>query len=188
MTLFLLALGLSMDSLAAALSQGAAARPRPTATGALRVGIAFGAAQGLMPLVGWALGLTFASVLHDVDHWIAFVLLSAIGVHMIYDARGATDSTAGVHAPLASGLALYAAAVATSIDAGVAGVTLTLMDLPVLVSCAVIGIVTLVCAATGVLIGSMAGALAGRRAQVLGGFVLIGIGTRILIEHVFFGG
>jgi putative Mn2+ efflux pump MntP len=141
-----------------------------------------------MPLAGWALGLTFASVVKDVDHWIAFVLLALIGGHMIHEARAGAPGPAAAGVPLARGWPLFGAAVATSIDAAVAGMTLTLFEQPVLVACAVIGFVTLVFATAGVLVGSMAGARAGSRPQILGGLVLIALGTKILVEHVFFDG
>lgn len=187
MTLFLLALGLSMDAFAAAISRGASARPRPDASAALRVGLAFGLAQGLMPLVGWTLGLAFASFIRDVDHWIAFVLLVLIGVHMLREGLSRHGEPADASLSPQGGWALLGAAVATSVDAAAAGVTFVLLEQPVLLACAVIGLVTLVLSAIGVLIGRMAGALAGRRAQALGGLVLVGIGLKILIEHLFFG-
>ncbi|MGH6609493.1 MAG: manganese efflux pump, partial [Burkholderiaceae bacterium] len=84
--------------------------------------------------------------------------------------------------------ALFAVAIATSIDAAVAGVTLPLLDQPVLFACAVIGVTTLVLSTAGVLIGARAGVLIGWRAEVLGGLMLIGLGVKILIEHLFFGG
>ena len=188
MTLFLLALGLSMDAFAAAIGQGAAARPQPGPAGALLVGLAFGAAQAIMPLLGWALGTAFESVIASVDHWIAFAMLVAIGAHMIHSARAAGHRPAApVSAALAAGWPLLTASVATSVDAGAAGVTLALLDQPMAAACATIGLVTLVMSTAGVLIGKAAGALAGQRAEALGGVVLIGIGTKILIEHLFFG-
>lgn len=190
MTIFLLALALSMDAFAAALSQGAAAHPRPGLAGALRVGLAFGLAQGLMPLLGWSLGLAFAPVIRDVDHWVAFGLLVLIGGHMVQVGLSTRDGSAAERPslPLARGWPLLAAAVATSVDAAAAGVTLSFLDQPVGQACAVIGLVTLALSTAGVLIGRMAGALAGRRAEIAGGLVLIGIGTKILVEHLFFGG
>lgn len=208
MTLFLLALGLSMDAFAAAIGQGAAARPQPGPAGALLVGLAFGAAQALMPLLGWALGAAFESAIASVDHWIAFALLVLIGAHMVHAAwtgadcpspdrpepdrpaaRRAAAHRAALRLPMAllAGWPLLTASLATSVDAAAAGVTLALLDQPMAAACATIGLVTLVMSTTGVLIGKMAGALAGRRAEALGGVVLIGIGTKILVEHLFFG-
>ena len=176
-----------MDAFAAALSHGAGAPSSVRPIAALRVGLAFGVAQAIMPLLGWALGVAFASVIQDVDHWIAFVLLVLIGVHMVREAAGSEDQSPSSGGAPARGWTLLGAAVATSIDAAAAGVTLALLEQPILLACSVIGIVTLVLSTAGVLIGRIAGLLAGRRAQMLGGLVLIGIGLRILIGHVFFG-
>jgi manganese efflux pump family protein len=183
-TLLLLAVALSMDAFAAALSHGAAARSRPGASEALRVGLAFGSAQALMPLLGWALGIAFISIIRDVDHWVAFVLLGLIGGRMVREGLRADNAAS---APRSGKWALLTAAIATSIDAAAAGVTLPVLDQPILLACAVIGAVTLILSTTGVFIGKIAGALIGRRAEVLGGLVLIGIGAKILVEHVYFG-
>lgn len=182
-----LALALSMDAFAAALTQGAAARPRATAGGALRIGVAFGAAQGLMPLLGWGLGLAFAGAVRGIDHWLAFALLGYLGARMIR-AGACTDEPGAERPPSLGGWALLAAAVATSVDAAAAGVTIPLLGQPVLVVCAAIGAVTLGLSAAGVLLGSAAGTIAGKRAEVFGGLVLIGLGTKILVEHQFLGG
>lgn len=187
-TLLLLAVALSMDAFAAALSQGAAARASVTLAGALRIGIAFGVAQAIMPLVGWALGTAFAPVIEQIDHWIAFVLLAGIGLRMVHQGLQAATRPADAPVPLAAGGALLFTAFATSVDAAAAGVTIALLDQPVLLACGVIGTVTLVLSTAGVLVGTMAGALVGSRAEVAGGLVLIAIGTKTLIEHVFYGG
>jgi len=116
LALALLALALSMDAFAAALSQGAAGAGRGAA---LRIGAAFGFAQGAMPLLGWGLGLAFAQVLRAVDHWVALILLSAIGLKMLREAFGGDDGNAPKQL---AGWALFTCAIATSIDA-VSGVT-----------------------------------------------------------------
>ncbi|MBC7780839.1 MAG: manganese efflux pump [Proteobacteria bacterium] len=122
--LILLALALSMDAFAAALGQGTIAHPHSSAREALRIGAAFGLAQASMPLVGWWLGIAFASIIRDVDHWIAFVLLVGIGTRMVYLALSAHDAAPKM--PL-SGRGLLSLALATSVDAGAAGVTLPLL-------------------------------------------------------------
>ena len=183
-TLILLALALSMDAFAASLSQGAAARASATLAGALRIGAAFGSAQAIMPLLGWALGLAFASVIRNMDHWIAFVLLAAIGGRMMHGglATGVDDNNS---MPLITGWALAGIAVATSIDAAAAGVTIAFLQQPVLVTCAVIGTVTFLLSSAGVLLGGTLGTVVGKRAELLGGIVLIGLGCKILVEHQF---
>lgn len=187
LTLVLLALALSADAFAAALCRGAGHRDRSGWADALTVGAAFGAAQGLMPLIGWGLGVAFASVIASVDHWIAFGLLAFLGVRMIReglkrDEPGCED----VSGP--TGAALLVAALATSIDAAAAGVSLPLLSVPVAVSCATIGAVTFVLSTAGVRLGGMLGARIGKRAEVLGGLALVALGTKILIEHQWFGG
>ncbi len=187
-TLLLLASALAMDSFAAGLSQGAAARPRPGMREALYVGVAFGAAQTLMPLLGWMLSLAFAETIRAVDHWIAFALLAFIGGRMVHAGLSAGTELSAKDAPPARGWTLLALAIATSIDAAAAGVTLPLLEQPALFACAVIGAVTLVLSAAAVLAGAITGTMAGRRAEIAGGIVLFGIGSKILIEHLFFGG
>lgn len=186
MTLIFLAFALSADAFAAALCQGASSRTRPAAGIVLRVGLAFGGAQALMPVLGWALGSAFETVIRELDHWIAFVLLAFIGGRMIRESFTLEcDADAG---NTLSGRALVLTALATSVDAAAAGVTLAFMDESIWLASATIGVVTLVMAALGVVLGRRAGAVIGRRAEFLGGLVLIGIGTKILVEHLFFGG
>jgi len=182
LTLFVLSLALAADAFAAAVCQGATATPRPGVGAALRVGAAFGAAQAVMPLVGWLLGAAAISIVREFDHWVAFVLLAGIGAKMLWEARQPSDC--GPPAPMMTGWALGAAALATSIDAAAAGVTLPLIGLPVLVSAAVIGLVTLTLSTAGVAIGAAAGARIGRGATLAGGVVLILLGTKILFEHL----
>ena len=187
MTLLLLALALSMDAFAAALAQGATSQPRAGLRVALWVGLAYGLAQGLMPLLGWGLGRVFISIIRDIDHWIAFTLLAAIGAHMV---RQGLESVP--HLPAAAqsvlGWRILPTAIATSVDAAAAGVTLPLLGLPIVISCLVIGTVTCAVSFAGVMIGAAASARAGKRAEVVGGVVLIMIGTKIRIEHLFFAG
>jgi manganese efflux pump family protein len=186
LTLVVLALALSADAFAVALCQGAGSG-RADPARALTVGAAFGAAQAGMPLLGWALSLVFAGVMKSVDHWIAFALLAAIGAKMIHEALQ-EDGGDCADKPVLIGWPLLAAAVATSIDAAAAGVTLELLASPVLVSCAVIGVTTLVLCAGAVLAGARVRAVVGRRAELAGGAILILLGAKILVEHLFFGG
>lgn len=187
LTVLILALALATDAFAAAVGQGAAAGGRSRAALALKVGAAFGVAQALMPIAGWGLGVAFDRWMRDLDHWIAFVLLVAIGVRMLREAtnreRAATPNTA-----VAGGWTLATMAIATSIDAAAAGVTLPLLALPPLVSCVVIGVVTFVLATLGVHLGARAGAMIGRPAEAAGGIVLILLGCKILVDHLYFGG
>lgn len=182
--LLALAFALAADAFAVALCQGASARAG--ARGAVRIGMAFGAAQALMPLLGWSAGVAFAAAIRDVDHWIAFTLLALLGVRTLREGLSDAPAACEPGASLA-GWALFGAAMATSIDAAAAGVTLPTLGAPVLVACAVIGAVTLLLCAGGVLLGAAGGARLGKRAEIVGGVALILIGTKILVEHIFFG-
>ena len=186
--ILLIALALAMDAFAASLGQGAVARPVPTLGSAMRIGAAFGVAQGIMPLFGWALGVAFAAAIRDFDHWIAFFLLVAIGVNMIVKGLRARDGSVHAGAPLITGWALLAASIATSVDAAVVGVSIGLFDYSVAVVCAIIAAVTFLLSSAGVMLGRSLGAVIGQRAEALGGAVLIGIGCKILIEHQFLAG
>lgn len=178
--LLLLALALAMDAFAVAIAQGA--NTRAGAGAAVRIGAAFGIAQGMMPLGGWLAGLAFAGVIQAVDHWIAFGLLGVLGVKMIRE--GMTDEEdAGRTVPLA-GRALFVAAVATSIDAAAAGLTLSEFAVPVGIACGMIGAVTALLCWVGTLAGAVVGERFGKRAEIAGGIVLIAIGAKILVEHL----
>lgn len=183
LALLALAFGLAMDAFAVSIAQGASRRPG--IGGALAIGGAFGLAQALMPLIGWGLGVAFAGMIRSVDHWIAFVLLGLLGAKMV---REGLDHGAESPAPALIGWALLGAAVATSVDAAAAGITLPMLGSPIVSACMVIGVVTGALCVAGVQIGKASGAKLGKAAEVIGGVVLIGIGVKILIEHLFFGG
>lgn len=186
-TLIFLALALSADAFAAALCRGAGDRERSGWGDALTVGAAFGGAQALMPVLGWGLGVAFASVIASVDHWIAFGLLGFLGARMVREGLK-RDEPDCEEVPAPTGMALLLTAIATSIDAAAAGVSLPLLAVPIAVACFTIGAVTFVLSAAGVRLGGVLGARFGKRAEVLGGLALIALGTKILIEHQWFGG
>lgn len=177
-----LTFGLAMDAFAVAVAQGAAGHN--SSSNAIRIGAAFGAAQGIMPLVGWALGAAFLPVISAFDHWIALFLLVFLGAKMLWEARSVNaDGPAGN----LTGSALLTAAVATSIDALAAGITLPTLGLPVLLTSIAIGVVTGILSAIGVVIGGMASKRIGAIAEITGGFILIALGIKIFVEHQFFG-
>lgn len=187
-----LAIGLSMDAMAVAAARGLAS-PEVRAGQIARIALLFGGFQALMPLLGWAVGTAFGDLVRAWDHWIAFVLLGALGLKMLWEARGtASDDEAQ---PAETGRAdaradpfavkvLVVLAIATSIDALAAGVTLPMFETPMLVSIATIGVTTAVLSAIGVLVGRRFGALLGKRLEIVGGLALVGLGTKILLEHV----
>ena len=182
--LLLLALALAMDAFAVSLARGAAGEHRLSR--ALETGLAFGLAQGLMPLAGWALGTIFMEWIEAIDHWIAFALLSFLGIRMAMEGLSGDDE-GEAEEPAARGrghfAALLVAAIATSIDAAAAGLTLDLFDLPVWQSCLVIGAVTMALCVPAYLFAARVGRKVGSLAEVAGGVVLVGLGLKILGEH-----
>lgn len=173
-----LSVALAMDAFAVALTQGARFRPRWKQGAA--IALAFGVFQGVMPLAGWLLGSFALAYVEAWDHWIAFALLAFIGVQMIR----ASDDTYEAGLPPLSGAALLAAAVATSIDAFAAGLTLPTLGIAPLAACAMIALVTAALSALALEIGRHAGDRYGRVAEIAGGILLILLGASIAIEHV----
>ena len=188
-SLLLLAIGLAADAFAVAIGQGAAARTRVWRT-ALAVGLAFGVAQAVAPLLGWSLGIAFAGLIEAWDHWIAFVLLALIGAKMIWEGNKkdppGSESDPGKE-KLAGGWALLGLAVATSIDAAAAGITLPTLGAPILLSIGLIGLVTFALSFSGVWIGRTGSRVLGSNAEIIGGLILIVIGAKVLIDHKAFG-
>jgi len=182
-TLLLLSLGLAMDAFAAAVAQGASSRPsRKTA---LRMSLAFGLAQAIMPLLGWALGIAFAAIMASAAHWVALALLTILGLRMIKEGLDRDPEEPMKELSL---WPLLVVAIATSIDAAVAGVTLPTIGAPIVLACVVIGLTTSLLTYPGVYLGALVGARIGKWAEVLGGLILIGLGIKIFVAQQYFGG
>ncbi|KLK88309.1 membrane protein [Methanoculleus sediminis] len=182
-TTLLIAVGLAMDAFAVSISGGAGLREERLRW-AVIAGALFGGFQAGMPVLGWLGGMGLASFTGTYGPWIAFLLLALIGGKMIAEAlRGD-----GGNAPFAAGSAatLLLLAVATSIDALAVGVSFAVLDTPIVLPALTIGIVTFAFSAAGVLLGSAFGRIIGRKAGIVGGIILAGIGLRILLEHLFF--
>ncbi|MBP3434857.1 MAG: manganese efflux pump [Clostridia bacterium] len=192
LTLFLTAVGLSMDAFAVSIGNGILlGRATPTQT--CRVAGAFGIFQGLMPMIGYWIAGLFAAEIVAIDHWVAFGLLAFIGGKMLWEAFHGEDEAADGD-PTRWGTLLMMA-VATSIDAMAVGVTMALgrtgLLVPwygYLVCCGVIATVTFAFCLLGVQLGCRTGNRYGKRAEIAGGIVLIGIGLKILYEHLLLGG
>ena len=182
--LLVLALGLSMDAFAVSICKGLSV-PKLQAKHCLICGVYFGGFQALMPLIGWALGIRFQSLITNIDHWIAFVLLAVIGANMIKESFSKEEECPDASFGFKTMLTL---AVATSIDALAVGVTFAFLDVSIVPAVLLIGATTFVCSAVGVKIGNVFGNRFQSKAEFLGGLVLIAIGLKILIEHLFFGG
>ena len=177
--LFAIAVGLSIDAFAVSVCKGLSLR-RYGPGRSLTAGIYFGGFQALMPLIGWALGVRFQQAIANVDHWIAFGLLTLIGINMLREARQEGDSLDEAMGPAA----MLPLAVATSIDALAVGVTFAFLQVSILPAVSFIGVTTFVLSALGVWIGSAFGARWRERAEQAGGIILILMGVKILAEHV----
>lgn len=185
-----IAVGLSMDAFAVSIANGAANKNLRPAF-ALKLGGAFGFFQALMPVIGWCIGQAGASIITSVDHWIALVLLGFLGGKMIFEAVRHKEEDAPENSENLKLRTLLLLAIATSIDALATGIilpsavganTFWLMILSV----AIIGCVTFCICVPGVYLGKKFGKLLSSKAEIFGGLVLIAIGLKICIEHLFF--
>jgi putative Mn2+ efflux pump MntP len=177
--LLIIALGLSMDAFAVSICKGLSV-PRVGAGHCLTAGLWFGVFQALMPLAGYLLGVQFQALIASIDHWIAFVLLSLIGVNMIRESREEAES----ESPDFSPRAMLPLAVATSIDALAVGVTFAFLQVRILPAAGFIGCITALLSAAGVYMGNAVGTRFKSGAELLGGVALIAIGVKILLEHL----
>lgn len=178
--IFLIGVGLSMDAFAVSVCKGMAVqRVKPGQM--LSAGLWFGGFQMLMPLIGFFAGSSFAAYIEKIDHWIAFVLLAAIGANMI---REAFSKDEPVEDDSFAPKTMFLMAVATSIDALAVGVTFSFFDVNIWIAVAVIGATTFVLSACAVRLGGVFGMYLKSRAEILGGAILIIIGLRILLEHL----
>ncbi|UXH76600.1 manganese efflux pump MntP [Roseateles amylovorans] len=179
-----LALAMSTDAFAAAVGKGTALQ-KPRWAEALRTGAIFGVIEALTPLAGWALGLAAVNTVKAWDHWIAFVLLGGLGIHMVLaglkqELPEAAEDKPNRH----SFMRLALTGFATSIDAMAVGVGLAFVDVDILPVAAAIGLATFVMVTLGVMLGRVLGTVVGKRAEILGGVVLFAIGATILYEHL----
>lgn len=178
---------MSTDAFAAAVGKGAAMR-KPRLPDALRAGLIFGVIEAITPLIGWLLGRAASQYVEAFDHWIAFGLLGALGVHMIVaglktddeEDAGSEESGKTRH----GFWTLAATGFATSIDAMAIGVGLAFLDVHIGVVALVIGLCTLTMVTLGIMLGRVLGTLAGKRAEIIGGVILIVIGSSILYQHL----
>ena len=182
--LFILAVGLSMDAFAVSICKGLSVQTlRPQHP--LLCGVYFGGFQALMPFLGWLLGRQFQGLITSIDHWIAFILLGVIGFNMVRESFSQEDDTPDASFGPGTMLPL---AIATSIDALAVGVTLAFLEVQIIPAVSFIGCITLILSAVGVKIGHVFGLKYKSKAECFGGIVLMVMGLKILIEHLFFGG
>jgi manganese efflux pump family protein len=180
-SILLIAVGLSLDALAVAICSGLVV-PQVRVRDAVAMASFFGGFQVLMPVLGWLAGLALRSAIAGFDHWVAFALLAGVGGKMIWEAVR-KDSCETRPDPFRLGT-LFVLAVATSIDALAVGVTFSLLASSIVLPVAIIGAVTFSISLGGVYAGRRFGAFLGNKAEIAGGIILIGIGVKILIEHL----
>ena len=179
--LFILAIGLSMDAFAVSVCKGLATQ-RVNPKHMIIAGIWFGGFQALMPLIGYFLGTAFEKYVTAVDHWIAFILLGAIGGNMIKEAFSGGENEADGSFGFKTMLVM---AIATSIAALAVGITFALLpDVNIVAAVSFIGVTTFILSAVGVKIGNVFGAKYKSKAELAGGIILIILGIKILIEHL----
>ena len=179
--LFILAVGLSMDAFAVSVCKGLSVK-KIQIKHALITGLWFGGFQSLMPLIGYFLGSAFEKYVTGVDHYIAFILLGAIGANMIKESfseeEHSSDCGFGIKA-------MFPMAVATSIDALAVGITFALLaDVKIVSAVSFIGVTTFILSSVGVKLGNLFGAKYKSKAEFAGGIILILLGLKILLEHL----
>ena len=177
--LFLIACGLSMDAFAVSVCKGLSVR-KASLSQSLVTGLWFGGFQAGMPLIGHLLGVSFSSLITNVDHWIAFILLAIIGGNMIRESFSPEETCDGSF----SVKTMLPLAVATSIDALAVGITFAFLQVSIVPAVSFIGVITFLLSAAGLKIGNVFGSRWRSKAEFLGGLVLILMGAKILLEHL----
>jgi len=180
--LFLIALSLATDCFAAALGKGTAYR-RPSFMDALGIGLLFFTFAVAMPVTGWAVGYSARQLVTEIDHWLALLLLSAIGGHMIWEALHPDPAADRTVERRILGWGLIGTAFATNVDAAAIGITFAFLDVDIMVAALVIGAVSGTAVILGIYLARITGPLFGRKAEVVGGIVLIALGIKIVVEH-----
>jgi len=183
--LILLAIGLSMDASAMSISNSLCIK-KIRIKHVLQMSIIFALFQGLMPLIGYYAANAFADVINQFDHWIAFILLAIIGGRMLYEAI-TSETQKDCSLFLLTFKLLLVQAIATSIDALAVGVSISALNVNIFYAISIISIITFICCTIAILIAKRFGNLLGKRADIVGGLILIAIGLKIFIEHMYFG-
>jgi putative Mn2+ efflux pump MntP len=182
--LAMIGVGLSMDAFAVAICKGLGMK-KVDVKYTIVLALFFGGFQALMPLAGWLLGSSFQQYITAVDHWIAFALLVFLGGKMLFDVIKEKDEE--IAAEEENGIDLkefFMLAIATSIDALAVGITFAFLQVRILPSVTLIGCITFCFSVAGVFIGNAFGSKFKNKATILGGIILIGIGVKILVEHL----
>lgn len=177
--LFLIAVGLSMDAFAVSICKGLSVKKiKPVHT--ITIGLYFGGFQALMPLIGYFLGSRFEKFVTNIDHWIVFALLLLIGINMIREAMGDEEAQNSSFSPKT----MFPLAVATSIDALAVGIGFAFLKVNIVWAVSFIGTTTFILSGIGLFVGNIFGSRYKKKAEILGGIVLIALGIKILLEHL----
>lgn len=180
--ILLIGIGLSMDAVCVSMSNGMCFQAKLKQT--ISIALAFGLFQGLMPLIGYFTGSFFAEQISAFDHWIALILLAIIGGKMLYDAIKGDDEASC--SPKLTIRLLLLQAIATSIDALAVGVSFAAMQVNILVAVLLIALTTFILSFVAVHLGKKIGTKLNQKAEIFGGSILILIGLKIFVEHMFF--
>jgi manganese efflux pump family protein len=182
--IFIIGIGLAMDCFAVCLSCSIST-PSLKKRESLKIAFFFGLFQGGMPILGWLLGKSFYSSVSSIDHWIAFSILAIIGIKMIIEALKEVDKKRNINIKMLKVLLLLS--VATSIDAFVVGMSFAFLQVNILTAAISIGLITFLISIFGVFLGKKFGLLINSKwAEIAGGIILIGIGVKTLIQHLYF--
>lgn len=182
-SVIIIAIGLAMDAFAVSVASGAAYKQLHVKH-AFRMAAFFGGFQAFMPLIGALAGLSIKAYIQEIDHWIAFTILSIIGGKMIYESFKIAETEKNFNP--SNMLVLLSLSVATSIDALVVGITLSLVISNIITAVIIIGIVTFLLSYMGVYIGKRFGHFFENKIEAVGGLVLIALGIKILLKDLFF--
>ena len=182
LTLLGIAVGLGMDSFAVSLAAGSS-QPRLSPRSLFRMAWHFGLFQLLMTVAGWYLGSAISGYISQYDHWVAFGLLAYVGIKMIKDSVSNSPGHLEIKDPT-RGWTLIMLSIATSIHAFAVGLSMAFLGIRIWLPCIVIGLVTVVMSAAGMMFGKTLGAAFGRRMTLIGGLILIGIGVKVLLSHM----
>jgi putative Mn2+ efflux pump MntP len=182
LSIILIAIGLSADCFAVALS-GGISNKNHSWTKYTRVALSFGVFQALMPIIGWLAGRTFVDLIASYDHWVAFGLLGFVGGKMVFEAFHHHESRKD-DKDITKGWLLITLSVATSIDALAVGLSFAFLKVNILLASGIIGVTAFVITIVGFVAGRKAGEVIGKRAELLGGLILVAIGLRILVSHL----
>lgn len=181
LSIVFIALGLAMDAFAVSITSGITITKMKIRS-AFTIALFFGLFQAIMPVIGWLSGIALKDLISGLDHWIAFGLLSVIGVKMIYESFKLKSDREGID-PLNISV-LFMLSIATSIDALAVGVSLSFLDVAIALPAIIIGIITFILSFIGVYVGGSLGHFFEKKIEIAGGAVLIGIGIKILVEHL----